>query len=134
MLLRSPKILMNAQTLLHRQINPNWIQGGRITSQAFRPTDKDKGLLSVYDGAKITAENSWTHFTLVRGHRSEGVYSLSVADCSDVGLEAREDPSEFPEHAVIDFTVCASKGQVKTKADLLASKARTKEWSFRPTK
>ena len=37
--------------LLHRQVHPSWIQEGRITSQAFSPTPKDLGLLSVYLGS-----------------------------------------------------------------------------------
>ena len=125
---------MNDKTQLHRQINPSWVQGGRITSQAFRPTEKDEGFLSVYDGDKISAENSWNHFTITRGYKSDGVYTIGVTDCLAVELSAREDPKEFAEHAVIDFTQCTSNGQVRKKADLLANIARARNWSYRPTK
>jgi len=40
---------VNDSTLLHRQVNPAFVQSGRVTSQAFKPTPKDQGLLSVYD-------------------------------------------------------------------------------------
>ena len=41
---------MTPDTLLLRQIHPGFIQGGRVTSQAFRPTPKDEFLLSVDNG------------------------------------------------------------------------------------
>ena len=40
---------MNDDTLLYRQVHPNWTVDGGISWQAFRPTPKDEGLLSVYD-------------------------------------------------------------------------------------
>ena len=40
---------MNSKTILLRQIHPIWIQQGRVTSQAFRPTPKDENKLSVFD-------------------------------------------------------------------------------------
>ena len=47
---------MTGTTLLLRQIHPSFVQDGRVTSQAFRPTPKDESLLSVYDGDQITPE------------------------------------------------------------------------------
>jgi hypothetical protein len=44
---------MTEATLLLRQVHPSFIQHGRVTSQVFRPTLKDKRLLSVYDGDLI---------------------------------------------------------------------------------
>ena len=55
---------MTPATLLLRQVNPSWIKNGRITSQVFKPTPKDAGCLSVYDGDQITAEASWRHYTI----------------------------------------------------------------------
>lgn len=42
-----PVPLSDAGELLHRQVHPNWIRDGRITSQAFRPTKKDDNKLSI---------------------------------------------------------------------------------------
>ena len=53
---------MNSQTLLLRQIHPSFIQQGRVTSQAFRPTPKDEMKLSVYDGDQMTPEEAFEHF------------------------------------------------------------------------
>lgn len=52
---------MTHETLLHRQVHPSWIQEGRVTSQAFKPTPKDEGMLSVYDGDVSGPEESWRH-------------------------------------------------------------------------
>ena len=46
---------MTSETLLLRQIHPSFVQKGRVTSQAFRPTPKDEHLLSVDNGDKIAA-------------------------------------------------------------------------------
>jgi len=50
---------MKETTLLLRQINPAFVQLGRVTSQAFRPTPKDHDLLSAYNGDLIEPEPAW---------------------------------------------------------------------------
>lgn len=49
---------VNEATHLHRQVHPSWVQDGRATSQAFKPTPKDNGRLSVYDGDQMVAEKA----------------------------------------------------------------------------
>jgi hypothetical protein len=116
-------------TLLHRQINPTFMQGGRVTSQAFKPTPKDQGLLSVYDGNLITAENSWKHFTAVRKLPSVGVLSVTVAECQELGLPPRSDTASFPEHAVIDFTGFGT-NQIEKKAKRVQTVAVMRGWQY----
>ena len=41
---------VDSETLFLRQIHPTFVQNGRPTSQAFRPTPKDENQLSVYNG------------------------------------------------------------------------------------
>jgi hypothetical protein len=94
---------VNPATLLHRQVNPSWVQNERVTSQAFKPTPKDGNELSVYNGDLISAEASWHHFT-GRGMKSVGVLSVTVAEAEASDTRPRPDPEPFPEHAVIDFT------------------------------
>lgn len=53
---------MTEATLLLRQIHPTFIQYGRVTSQAFRPTPKDEDQLSVDNGDMITAEEACRAF------------------------------------------------------------------------
>ena len=122
---------MNADTLLYRQVNPLWIQNGEITSQVFRPTRKDEKRLSVYDGDQITPVEAWCHFTNHLGHASAGVVAVTVADCRNLGLPVRPEPSRFPEHAVIDFTEFSGSA-IKRKADSLKEAARSRGWLLRP--
>lgn len=72
---------MKEDTLLLRQVNPAWVQNGRITSQVFRPTPKDAKRLSMYDGDLISSENAWQHFTEILKLSSVGVTAVSVVEC-----------------------------------------------------
>lgn len=118
---------MTDDTMLLRQVHPSWVQQGRVTSQAFRPTPKDKHLLSVYDGDRITAADSWTHFCGTLGFQSVGVMAVTVAECSTLELPARPDPEPFPEHAVIDFSGLAE-NQIEKKGKRLKAKAEGRGW------
>jgi hypothetical protein len=117
--------------LLHRQVNPSWVQAGRISSQAFSPTPKDSGLLSVYTGALMTAESSFRHYTGLLELKAVGTVSVSVVEVTAVGLTWRSDAEPFPEHAVIDYTRLGSAGKVKAKAQALAEMARARGWTHR---
>lgn len=122
---------MTSQTLLLRQVNPSWIQQGRITSQLFVPTKKDANRPSVYDGDQITPEKSWQHYTGVLLFASVGVVAVTFQECQDEGLPPALDPRpDFPEHAVIDFSGCTSNGEIRRKADTLRNKAVTRGWLY----
>ena len=122
---------MNQDTLLYRQVHPNFIRGGETTSQAFTPTPKDNNRLSVYDGDMISAAAAWEHFTGVLGFKSGGVMSVSVAECQAIELSVFPDPTDFPEHALIEFGGL-TKRQVTTKAKQLREYANARGWLFRP--
>jgi hypothetical protein len=117
---------------LHRQVHPSWVQDGRITSQAFAPTPKDAGLLSVYDGRQMSPELSFAHYTAVLKLAASGAVSVTASEVSEVGLPWRLDPEPFPEHAVIDFTGVPTTGKVRSKAQALAEKARQRGWTYTP--
>ncbi|MBI3480892.1 MAG: hypothetical protein HY016_11150 [Nitrosomonadales bacterium] len=120
---------MTPQTLLLRQINPSFIQAGRVTSQAFRPTPKDENLLSVYDGDKIQAQAAWQHYTATLGLRSDGVMGVSLDDCTAEQLTVNADGIPFPEHVSIDFSAF-SKSEVEKKAKILTRKAQERGWLY----
>lgn len=120
---------MNSSTLLHRQVHPSWIQQGRFTSQVFRPTPKDNGRLSVYDGDQVTASQSWLHYTTELGFASVGVVAVTVAECDAFGLRAEPDPEPFPAHAVIRFDGCTSK-QIERNAKRLKAAAEARGWLY----
>lgn len=120
---------MTSDTLLLRQINPAWVQQGRVTSQAFKPTLKDNKQLSVYDGDQMTAEDSWVHYTEELGYSSVGVMGVSVEECQSLDLIAELDPKPFPAHAVIKFDGC-SNSQIERKAKSLKKAAKVRGWQY----
>jgi hypothetical protein len=122
---------MTVATLLLRQVHPSFVQAGRVTSQALRPTPKDESLLSVYDGDLISAEKAWEHFTNQDNCRSAGVLAVTVDECAAEGLSARPDPAPFPEHAVIDFTGLTD-NQIEKKGKKLKAKAEVRGWQYQP--
>ena len=120
---------MNDGTFLVRQVSPSFVQLGRVTSQAFRPTPKDEGKLSAYDGDKITPEKSWVHYTTQLKHKSVGTLAVTVLECKQEALTASPDPDEFPEHVVIDFSaVTASQAEKKSKK--LRAVADARGWQY----
>lgn len=121
---------MNDSTLLMRQIHPNFVQDGRASSQAFRPTPKDEQKLSVYDGDQITPINAWRHYTQDLGLFSCGVMAVSVAECGTLGLPVNSDPELFREHVLIDFSA-NSKSATEKKAKLLRARAEERGWLYR---
>ncbi|MDE0448052.1 MAG: hypothetical protein OXH96_15420 [Spirochaetaceae bacterium] len=120
---------MTQDSLLFRQVNPNFVREGRITSQVFKPTPKDGKLLSVYDGELITAQNSYMHYTVRLGFSSLGVVAVTPAECGKLDLRVNSDPIPFPEHAVIDFRGY-SNNQITSKAKYLKDAAVTRGWEY----
>jgi len=88
----------------------------------FRPTPKDEQKLSVYDGDRITAEASWTHYTNVIHFNSLGVLAVSLAEAQAQQLVVDADGTPFPEHCSIGFTGF-EKADVEKKGKQLASLA-----------
>lgn len=121
---------MTNDTLLLRQVHPTFVQHGRVTSQAFRPTPKDENRLSTYDGDQIAPESAWQHYTTVMKFSSTGVLAVSVAECTSLELPVEPDPEPFPEHVVIDFTA-VEKREIEKLAKKLRAKAEVRGWLYR---
>jgi len=118
--------LEDLEELLHRQVHPSWLQAGRPTSQAFRPTPKDEGLLSVSRGSVTSAEIAFQLHTESKGLASAGVWSVTVGDCTEAERDVYanrldEGPVPDPAHAVVDF-----RGLVETKARAISQQLRAK--------
>ena len=109
----------NDEQLL-RQLSPQWKHGDRITSQLFKPTKKDEGLLSTDRASRVSAQDSFdAHIAL--GFRSDGVYGVTVGEVSDgAGVTAHDDPRppEKPHHAFIAMDGL-TRGEVDAAAGLL---------------
>jgi hypothetical protein len=121
---------VDSETLLLRQINPGFVQLGRPTSQAFRPTPKDEYLLSVEDGSRISPRASWERFNKAPDCNSVGVMGVSFAECTEQELPVIEDGDPFPEHCSIDFSNL-TKGLIEKKAKFLAKYAVERDWLCR---
>lgn len=132
---------MDDNILLYRQINPQFIKNDLDTTQAFRPTKKDKKQLSVYDGSQIEPLESWEHYTEQLKLISDGVLGISVGESKSLELDEGESlelpvlpkPEEnFSEHVIIDFRGL-SNNQIKQKAEDLKTKANERGWLYRPS-
>jgi hypothetical protein len=119
---------MTSTTLLLRQIHPSFVNQGRVTSQAFRPTSKDEQKLSVYDGDMIQAIAAWTHYRGL-GLESVGVMAVTVEECEREDLVVRSSPELFPEHAEIDFLNFNS-NQCEKKSKRLRNAAAQRGWLY----
>jgi hypothetical protein len=123
---------MTPETLLLRQIHPSFVQDGRVTSQAFRPTPKDEKKLSAYHGDKITAQDCWQHFTQQPDCRSAGVMAVSNTECTAQEVAVDPDGIPYPEHVSLDFSPF-QENEIKKKAKVLARQAADRGWLFQPT-
>lgn len=120
---------MTAPNLLLRQIHPSFIQSGRVTSQAFRPTPKDEGQLSAYDGNMIEPQPAWQHYSEILKKASAGVMAVSRDECMALDLSIQADPTPFTEHMLIDFRAFDKK-IVESMAKQLRHQAEMRGWLF----
>ena len=121
---------MNDATLLLRQVHPRFVQGERVTSQAFTPRATDQRRLSVYDGDQIAPEAAWRHYTIQQGRESAGVLAVTLAECAALDLAVRPDPEPFPEHAVVDFGGLG-RNAIDRAAKRLRNMASERGWRYR---
>ena len=121
---------MTSDTLLYRMVSPSFMKDGNPTSQVFKPTRKDNGLLSVYDGDQISPQDAYEHF-ISFGNKAVGVLAVTVAECESLDLAVIPDPAPFAEHALIDFSAL-SRGMIRYAADELRVIANARGWQYRP--
>ena len=123
-------VLADPDELLFRQVHPNFVTDGRVSSQAFQATKKDEGMLSVSRGASITARAAYELHVQGKQLKSAGSWAVTVGECSAAGLATRSDPLSSPPepvadpaHAVVEMTGL-TRGQVERAASVLADAAR----------
>lgn len=121
---------MSPDTLLLRQIHPSFVQDGRVTSQAFRPTPKDELHLSVDNADRVSAEQAWRRFIANPACTSVGVQAVAQSDCSAQALSVIEDGQPHPEHCSIDFSAFDKK-TIEKKAKALRAAAEARGWLYK---
>jgi hypothetical protein len=121
--------LSDDDELLLRQVHPSFVRDGRPSSQAFRPTNKDAGKLSVARGSLTTPAAAFELYRMGLELPSAGTWAVSVGECREQGLNVLPDPLisppekvPDPAHALVDFAA-HSKNQVEAKGARLARKA-----------
>lgn len=67
-----PSPLDILEELLFRQVHPSFVRDGRPSRQAFGPTRKDNGELSVSRESLTTPEAAYRHHAEKLGHKSAG--------------------------------------------------------------
>lgn len=124
--------------VLFRQVHPTFMRDGRASRQAFRPTKKDEGFLSVARSTLTTAQGAYHLHTVGRELQSVGTWGITVQECAAEELSAYEAPLECPPekiadpaHAVVDFNGF-SNGQREAKAVGLARAAEARRRLYPP--
>lgn len=125
---------MTEATILLRQVHPSWVQGDTIsqqafTSQTFKPTAKDEGLLSVYHGDKFSPEEAFEHFTTTQGLISKGIVGVSKGECDAIPIGVLEDNDPFDGHCSLDYREMSSNA-IKKTAGILKNHAQTRGWLY----
>lgn len=126
---------MDKETLLFRHVHPTWMVGDTISqqvfsSQTFRPTPKDKGLLSVYNGKVFNAYTAYEHFTS-QEHPSVGVVAVTPNECDSIPVPVIEDNQPFEGHCSLDYRALSGNG-IKKAASALKAFAQTRGWLYKP--
>lgn len=125
-------LLTDAAEMLYRQVHPSWVQDGQPTSQAFVPTNKDSGKLSVYRGSLTTPQGSFTHYTAVLGYKSAGTWGFTGGEAGDAGLSCHAEPlPDNQAHGFVDFRRLSNK-DAKSKGKLLLAAARARGCLYAP--
>ncbi|MGW6258513.1 hypothetical protein [Streptomyces sp. NPDC055085] len=130
--------ITDSDALVWRQVNPAFIHDGRVSSQAFVPTEKDAGELSVNQASLVSAEAAFDHYTRTLEFPSAGVYSLTVGEVAEVPLSVVDDnavedgETRPPGHAFVDFKPITSGKRAKKIAALLRDRSEARGWVYQP--
>jgi hypothetical protein len=119
-------VLSDPDELLFRQVHPLWCSDGVPSSQAFGPTKKDEGKLSITRSSLTTAMDAYINYTTVQGLASAGVWGITVGEAAAVELKCFDDPQpDIPAHGYVDFGDLPRR-QAQRKAQVLVAKARSR--------
>lgn len=139
MLLDGEVVLTNGAELLWRQVNPQFVHHGQLTSQAFRPSSRDAGRLSVSRATRQTAEGAHHFYVTILHRLSCGTWAVSVDDVHDVGSRSIHDehaatappPPCPPGHTSIDLRPFGQSRVKKMASKLsLAANRRGRQYPF----
>jgi len=124
--------LESSPELLWRQVNPQFVNNGQVTSQAFRPNSGDGNLISTCREEKQDARGAFEFYTTVLGRDSAGTWAVSVEQVVAVGARAFDDSESEtapqpcpPGHTSIDVRPFGP-GRVKAISTVLSRHANVR--------
>lgn len=116
--------------VLYRHIHPDFLDGDVPSSDRFRPSKKDKNLLSIDRSSVHDAATSHRIYTST-GKKSAAIFGVSVGEFSGEAISCIEDPVDakdatesepaVPEnkaHALADYTAHPEKNQKNVAKEL----------------
>lgn len=127
---------------LHRQIHPNLVQNGHVSTEAFQslthiqstaftPSRSDQDLLSVYNGDVFSSEESYNHYT--ENHISYGVLTVLESEVlRTTPLSIIDDNWPFHGHNSIDFSLITTSNKKKKAGGYLRDYAQERGWTYKP--
>jgi hypothetical protein len=124
-------LLTDPDEALFRQIHPKHLSAGVISSEAFVPSPRDKDMLSTLR-ERIGPEAAYGRW-VDAGYESIGTYAVTVGEAIGAGLQIVDDEADTePDHASIDFSALASKGQKKQTGRRLRDAAVERGCQYTP--
>ena len=128
-----PKPLDDPYELLFRQVHPNWIVDGVPSSQAFNPTKKDEGKLSVALESKTDAEGAYRHHVEVLGLASVGTWAITVGEADEAQRASFPEPlKNDPAHGFVDFRGL-TRGAAEKASKILLARANVRGCLYSPS-
>lgn len=126
-------IIADVDEMLFRQVHPTQFPDGQISSEAFKPSVRDKDMLSTLR-EHVGPEEAYRRWTEDKGFKSVGTYAVTVEEVTNEELRAIDDAAEMgePDHASIDFTQIDGKGKKKQAGRMLRDAAAARGCLHRP--
>jgi hypothetical protein len=122
--------LSDSTEVLLRSVHPSWVDQGKPTSLAFKPTGKDAGCLSVARSTVVTPQEHFDEFTGHLGLSSDGIWGVSVDEVQSASSRAIDDqlsssrPDPCPRgHSYVDYRDLDTGGAIKSRARVLLAAA-----------
>ncbi len=132
----------SATALLMRHVHPAFLDDGAPSSQAFAPTAKDLGCLSVIQRTLVQPVDAHMEHTVRLGLQSVGIWAVSTAEAVAAGSRAVDDCASAPKpatplppgHAYLDFRdLGGSARKERRRAQALKRYALERGCIYRPS-
>lgn len=111
--------------LVWRQIHPNNVDRGIVSSGGFAGTEEDRYRVSGARGATTTAEAAFEFHTSELGLKSAGTWAITTTQADQAGCRSIDDSEcldvETPGHCYIDLRGLPKAEQRKARAELASA-------------